>query len=309
MHKSIFSLVIVMSGITLACASPAQEDRAGKKETAATPSLSDSGNGAIVEDVPYASVNGSELRLDIYGAAVNSGALRPAVLLIHGGSWRALDKGTMRRMGQFLARSGFVAFAINYRLWHDTENRWPAQLDDAQRAVRWVRANASKYGVDPEHLGAFGHSAGGQLASLLGMEETRNNSDPALAGYSSKVQAVVDVSGPTDFTVNHDPEALAGLANLLGTEYSKDPEVWRKASPALQVSKEDSPFLIVHGTQDQDVPISQSQELFEKLRSAGVPVSFVQLVDAHTFQTPEARRQLAFDTLSFFQRYLRSGNG
>ena len=218
----------------------------------------------VVGDVPYASVNGSDLLLDIYQPVVQAGAgNRPAVLLIHGGGWSNLDKSTMRGMGQFLARSGFVGFAVDYRLLHGEENRWPAQLDDVQRAVRWVRANAAKYGVNPERLGAFGHSAGAQLAALLGMEDTRDNSDPALAKYSSRVQAVVDVSGPTDFTTDHDPDSIAFLANFLGVDYSKHPEVWRDASPAFHVSKGDAPFLIMHGTQDESVSISQSQELCE----------------------------------------------
>ncbi len=247
---------------------------------------------------------GSELHLDVYEPAGRGAEIRPAMLLIHGGGWTSLDKSTMRGMGQFLARSGFVAVSVDYRLLQGTENRWPAQLDDVQRAVRWVRANAAKYGLDPERIGAFGHSAGAQLAALLGMEETRDNSDRALAKYSSRVQAVVDVSGPTDFTVDHDPDGDAFLANFLGAGYSKHSEVWREASPAFHVSKKDAPFLIVHGTEDQNVPISQAQELFKKLQSAGLPVSFIKVNDVHTFQTLEARRQLAIETLAFFNRYL-----
>jgi acetyl esterase/lipase len=193
---------------------------------------------------------------------------------------------------------------VDYRLFHGQENRWPAQLDDVQRAVRWLRANAAGYNVRPERIGAFGHSAGAQLAALLGMEETRDNSDRALARYSSKVQAVVDVSGPTDFTAEQDPEGLGFFSSFLGTSYSQHPEAWREASPAFHVSKANAPFLIVHGTRDQSVPIAQSQELFEKLQSAGVPVSFIKVDDVHTFQTLEARRRLAFETLAFFNRYL-----
>jgi acetyl esterase/lipase len=173
-----------------------------------------------------------------------------------------------------------------------------------QRAVRWIRENAAKYGVNPDHVGAFGHSAGAQLAALLGMEETRDNSDPARAKYSSRVQAVVDVSGPTDFTTEKDSDGIAFLTSLFGVDYAKHPEVWRDASPVFHVSKGDAPFLIVHGTHDESVPISQAQELFEKLQAAGVPVSFVKVDDGHTFQTPEAKRQLAVETLAFFNRYL-----
>jgi acetyl esterase/lipase len=253
-------------------------------------------------------VNGTELRLDIYAPATRGKKTGPAVVLIHGGGWTSFDKGTMRGMGDFLARAGFVAFSVDYRLFHDGQNRWPAQLDDVQRAVRWVRANAAAYDVDPERIGAFGHSAGGQLAALLGMENTRDNSDPALASYSSRVEAVVDVSGPSDFTTNRDPDGDAFLTNFLGADSSKDPAVWRQASPVFQVEKTDAPFLIVHGTQDQNVPIGQAQELVDKLRAAEVPVTFVKVDDVHTFRTPEARRELAMDTLAFFRRYLAVRN-
>jgi acetyl esterase/lipase len=259
---------------------------------------------AVHENVVYGSVNGADLHLDVYEPAARAAEPRPAVVLIHGGGWISFDKSTMRSMGNLLARHGFVAFAVDYRLFHDSQNRWPAQLDDVQRAVRWVRANAATYGVNPARIGAFGHSAGAQLAALLGMEDTRDNADPALAKYSSKVQAVVDVSGPTDFTTERDPDDLAFLTDFLGATYEKDPQVWRDASPAYHAAKDDAPFLIVHGIEDKSVPISQSQELYNKLQAAGVPVSFIKVNDAHTFQTPEARRELALESLGFFTHNL-----
>jgi acetyl esterase/lipase len=265
---------------------------------------SQSGTESVQENVVYATVNGTELHLDVYEPAGIGNQPRPPVILIHGGGWTGFDKSTMRGMGEFLSRSGFVAFAVDYRLFNNGENRWPAQLDDVQRAVRWVRANASKYGVDSTRMGAFGHSAGAQLAALLGMVDTRDNSDAALAKYSSKVQAVVDVSGPTDFTTIHDADGVAFFTNFLGADFAKNPEVWRNASPAFHVSKKNAPFLIVHGTKDEDVPIAEAQELYDKLKEAKVPVSFIKVDDVHTFQTPEARRELALETREFFSRYL-----
>ena len=257
------------------------------------------GPDTVEENVSYA----PGLKLDIYKPGDATGS-RPAVILIHGGGWTSFDKSTMKGMGGFLARSGFVAFAVDYRLVHGTENRWPAQLDDVQRAVRWVRANAGKYGVNPDRIGAFGHSAGAQLAALLGMQDTRDNSDPALAKYSSKVQAVVDVSGPADFTTEHDPEGVAFLSNFLGADYSKRPDIWQDASPVFHVAKNNAPFLILHGTRDEMIPIAQSQELYDKLKAAGVQVSLIKVDDVHTFQSPENKRQLAFETMEFFNRYL-----
>jgi len=298
MNKTSFSLLAVVLGAALPGALPLQA-----QQPPAAPAQADSTEVTVDENVSYAVVNGTQLRLDVYKPSGHD-ANRPAVVLIHGGGWSMLDKSTMGRMGKFLARSGFVAFSVDYRLFHDAENRWPAQLDDVQRAVRWIRANAAKYGVNPDRIGAFGHSAGAQLAALLGMEETRDNSDPVLAKYSSRVQAVVDVSGPSDFTSEHDSESVAFLTSFLGADRVKHPEVWREASPAFHVAKENAPFLIVHGTQDPDVPIAQAEELFEKLQSAGVSASLVKVNDVHTFQTTEARLQLAFETVTFFNHYL-----
>jgi acetyl esterase/lipase len=263
---------------------------------------------SVQQDVSYGTVSGHPLLLDVYDPDQHATRLRPAVILIHGGGWISFDKGTMRGMGMFLARSGFVGFSVDYRLMHGTENLWPAQLDDVQRAVRWVRANAAKYHVDPDHIGAFGHSAGAQLAALLGMEDTRDNSDPALAKHSSKVQAVVDVSGPSDFTTNHDSDGDAFLTSFFGGTYAQHPQVWQDASPVFHVSKDDSPFLIVHGSHDESVPIAQAQELLEKLKQAGVPVKFVTVDDVHTFRTPEARKRLALESQAFFTQYLALGN-
>lgn len=260
---------------------------------------------SVLVDVQYGDAGGQKLLLDVYEPATNNGQLRPAVVLIHGGGWTSFDKSTMRGMGGVLARAGYVAFSVDYRLFHDSENRWPAQLDDVQRAVRWIRANAAKYQVDGKRIGAFGHSAGGQLAALLGMEDTRDNSDAALAQYSSRVQAVVDVSGPSDFTTSHDPDGDEFLAAFLGADYSKDPEVWRDASPVFHAVKGDAPFLIFHGTRDQNVPIAQSEELAQRLQEAGVPVRLVKVDDVHTFKTPQARMSLALGTLQFFSSYLK----
>ena len=262
------------------------------------------GTETVEQDVTFGPDKNSPLRLDVYKPADLS-QLHPAVILIHGGGWISFDKSTMRGMGAFLSRSGFVAFAVDYRLFAGKENRWPAQLDDVQRAVRWIRANATKYHVNPEHIGAFGHSAGAQLAALLGMEDTRDNSDVGLAKYSSRVQAVVDVSGPVDFTKDHDADAREFLTSFLGADFGQHPEVWRDASPVFHADSNSAPFLIVHGTRDQSVPIAQSQELADKLKAAKVPESFIQLDDEHTFKTPEARHRLAIETREFFAHYLR----
>src|SRR5271170_6305792 len=150
-----------------------------------TPPPGVAAGGQVYSNIAYGVAGGETLLLDVYEPANNSGKPQPAIVLVHGGGWTSFDKSTMRALAQFLALAGFVAVPVNYRLFHDDATRWPAQLDDVQRAVRWVRANCAKYNVDPLHVGAYGHSAGAQIATLLGMMETRDNSDASLAKYSS----------------------------------------------------------------------------------------------------------------------------
>jgi acetyl esterase/lipase len=263
-----------------------------------------SGEVSLQQDVEYGVQGGEKLLLDIYQPIESGSWPRPAAVLIHGGGWISFDKSTMRGMGNFLARSGYVAVSVDYRLFHGSDNRWPAQLDDVQKSVRWLRGNASKYNIDANRIGAFGHSSGAQLAALLGMEDTRDNSDPALAKYSSRVQAVVDVSGPTDFLTDHDAAGDAFLASFFGGDFTKLADVWRAASPVYHVDKSNAPFLIVHGTNDQDVSIAQAQELYDKLHQEKVPVTLIKLDEGHTFESTEARHRLAAETLVFFNRYL-----
>jgi acetyl esterase/lipase len=260
--------------------------------------------GPVHENVTYGSANGETLLVDIFEPAASEHP-RPAVVLIHGGGWTSFDKSTMRTLAQFLARSGFVAVSVDYRLFHDDKNRWPAQLDDVQRSVRWLRANASKYNLDPQHIGAYGHSAGAQLAALLGMLDTRDNSDAALAKYSSKVQAVVDASGPTEFTgFPKDSDEDKFFTGFFGTAFAAHPEIWRDASPLSHVSKSDAPFLIIHSTHDESVPIVQAETLYNQMKEAGADVKFLRLDSDHMFREPAVRRQLAFETQLFFTHYL-----
>lgn len=297
--RSSYLLILILSLVVLTAA-----QQGSRPLPPNPPSSGPSGSTSVQQDVIYGEAGGQKLLLDLYLPAETGSRPRPAIVLIHGGGWVDFDKRTMSRMAHFLAQAGFVAASVDYRLLHGNENRWPAQLDDVQRAVRWLRANAGKYNIDPNHMGAFGHSAGAQLAALLGMEDTHDNSDPALAKYSSRVQAVVDVSGPSDFLKDHDPDGDAFLTVFFGGSYEKVPDVWRDASPVSHAAKSDAPFLIVHGSQDQSVPIAQAQELYDKLKQAGVKVSFVKLDDGHMFDKPENRKQLALESLTFFNRYL-----
>lgn len=307
MTKWVVVLTVVMLGTTVAVR--AQVPRTAPSQPPAH-RLPDSPEPQLTveHDVPYSTIGGQTLGLDIYERRDPSSDLRPAVIAIHGGGWTSYDKTAMREVSTFLARCGFVAFAVDYRLLHGNENLWPAQLDDVQRAVRWIRAHAAKYGVDRDRIGAFGYSAGGQLAALLGMEDTRDNSDPALARYSSRVEAVVDVSGPSDFTTDRNADDDAFFTTFFGGDYEHHPEIWQDASPVFHVSRKAAPFLIVHGTRDVTVSIAQAQELADKLKRARVHVEFVKVEDGHDFESPDSLTRLTHETRNFFAQYLRPGN-
>ena len=260
----------------------------------------------IKSDVVYGVVDGHRLLLDVYRPILSRG-LHPAVILIHGGAWAAGDKLDTQYFAISLAREGFVCFAVDYRLATPTANHFPAQLDDVQRAVRWVRLNAGKYGVDPNRVGAFGHSAGAHLAALLGVRDTRDNSDPALARFSSRVNAVVDTCGPTDFSDPRCPPVfpVVSLDYLFGKSRDDAPELYRDASPALHVSPASSPFLLIHGTDDEVVPLAQSHRLAEALRAAGIEARLVELPGRkHMFFASPMLEQWRDETLAFFQRQL-----
>jgi acetyl esterase/lipase len=225
----------------------------------------------VASNVVYGEVDGQQLVLDV-ALPPNDATARPAVVLFHGGALMFGDKEGWSSAAIELARKGYAAFNVNYRLYSDTDgsNTWPAQLDDAQRAVRWVRANAAIYGVDPERIASFGHSSGGQLAAFLGTRDTRDNSDSALSEFSSRVTCVVDIAGGMDFTSPlPNPDENAGNILILGGTNDAPPDAaaYRDFSPIAFVDKETVPFLIMHGLSDTNSPIEQSRLMTEAIHA------------------------------------------
>ena len=270
----------------------------------------------IERDVIYGKAGGEKLLLDVFypptESAPKSASTRAAVLLVHGGGWSAGDKKDFDDLGRGLARAGYVAFSANYRLLHDKENRFPAQLDDVQRAVRWIRSRAAIYKIDPQRLGAMGGSAGGHLVALLGTTDTRDNSDKTLAKFSSRVACVVDMNGPTDLTPPFPAIAAEDglhveelVQNFIGAPRSKV-TAYRAASPLFQIDKKTVPFLIFHGDKDTLVPVDQSQRFAKALAKNGTPVELVVFKgEGHGFAKKENVETLITKTFAFFEKYLQ----
>ena len=245
---------------------------------------SSSSDVVIERDVVYGIVDGHKLTLDVaYGEDL--AAPVPAIVHIHGGAWLGGEKSA--EMAIMCAEAGYVGVSINYRL--SGVALFPAGVHDCKRAIRWVRAHAKRYRIDPERIGVMGSSAGGHLVALLGT----SGEDPYLEGdegyleYSSRVQAVVDHFGPTDFLrMNDVPGSIDHLAEdspeslWLGGPIEELPDRVKRANPITYIDNEDPPILIVHGEKDQLVIIGQSELFYDALRRAGVRTEFVRVKNA-----------------------------
>jgi acetyl esterase/lipase len=222
----------------------------------------------VQPNVVYAKVKGVELMMDVYRPAGAKGATA-AVVVIHGGAWTSGKRSDMAQLAQFVASKGMLAASVSYRL--APQFLWPAQLDDVQTAVRYLRVNAKKYNIDPKRIGAAGASAGGHLALLLGMRETRTPKGALYAGQSSRVAAVFDMFGPTDLAAF--PKEMDWAYPLLFGKARKEAAASvNDASPIRFAAKDSAPVFIYHGLKDELVNPKQSKNLEAKYRSLGLSV-------------------------------------
>ena len=254
--------------------------------------------GITVErNLVYGRAGGTRLELDLAMPKAGAGPF-PAIVFLHGEGWRAGHRRDMSHFIEGVARMGYVGVTVEYRL--VPAARFPAQVEDCKAAVRWLRANAGTYRVDPGRIGAVGFSAGGHLAAMLGVASEKDGleGEGGNAGSSSRVQAVVSFFGPADFSTRDWPADLERevIVPFLGGTFAERPDSYRKASPVHYVTEDAPPFLLFHGSRDALVPVDQSRRLAEKLKSAGVPVRLVVLdgeghgfTDAHN---QEAMKQM-----------------
>jgi len=224
------------------------------------------------KDIEYGKVGDRALLLDLYmPEKIDKPA--PGLIFIHGGGWKSGNKNDYRYYAMRYAKRGFVVASISYRF--SQEALFPGCVQDAKCAVRWMRANAKKYNVDPNRLAAAGGSAGGYLSMMIGYSSDvpEFEGDGGYPGVSSRVQAVVNLYGPCDLFCQ-EARDVDVVKEFLGKSYDEDPELYKKASPITHITKDDPPTLILQGTIDDIVPAWQSDQLAAKLKETGVIVDY-----------------------------------
>jgi acetyl esterase/lipase len=285
----------------------------------AAPAAAQSGKSKLPEgtkvhrNLEYVKDGHERQRLDLY--VPNADAALPVIVWIHGGAWMGGSKDGGGPALPFVGK-GYAVASINYRL--SGHAVFPAQIEDCKAAIRWLRANAKTYKLDPERIGVWGASAGGHLAALLGttggvkeLEGKGGNAE-----QSSRVQAVVDFFGPTDFLqmdaharkgslLKHDP-ANSPESRLIGGAIQKNVEKVKRANPIHYVKKEAPPFFIAHGEQDPVVPCHQSELLYEALKKAEVEITFQKIPGAghggKEFSTDKMQAAIG----AFFDKHLKA---
>ena len=247
----------------------------------------------------FPTVDGESELLDVYipHTPAPAGGF-PVMVTIHGGGWRRFNKtGFGLRNADVFTRDGYVVVSPDYALSAPGSPTWPINFEDVQAAVRWVRANASTMGFNPNEIVAEGESAGANLAALLGTYSTQTTG----TAVSSAVDAVVALSTPTDLTTLYRESPSAGLAaaQFLGGSPDQVPANYVAASPVDHVSPGDPPMLLIHGRQDPLIPVSQSREMQSALTAAGVRNELLLVNGGHGLDFPAHYSYLVPNVLEF----------
>ena len=270
------------------------------------PQLTVPGNVNIERDIEYGKAGKVSLKLDMLRPKEPSATPLPLVVFIHGGGWSGGDKmDAIHDLAAMAATGNYVGVTVNYRL--STEAVWPAQIYDCKAAIRYLRANAKKYNIDPDRIGVWGSSAGGHLVNMLGTTAAVKEleGDCGSPGESTRVTCVVAFCGPTDLrTLEPEEKFVDGLIRqLLGGTPGEKPDVARSASPIAFVNKDCPPFLLVHGTADKLVPFQQATTFSEALKAAGVDATLITIEGGGHGSPGGSQHRPAVQ--AFFEKHLR----
>jgi acetyl esterase/lipase len=259
-----------------------------------------------IKNIEYKNINGKSLQLDIYKPK-NIDKAAPLLVFIHGGGWKGGQRSDYLVYLVAFAKRGYITATVSYRLLKD--GPYPACVEDITDAVRWFYSNGEKYGYDPDRIALIGGSAGGHLALLAAYEWKnpdlyRNSTD--VSENHHRIKAVVDIYGPYDLTTEYARNHPL-VTSFIAHSFEEAPELYREASPKQYLDKNDPPTMILHGTSDDLVPISQSDQFKARLDSLGVPAVYYRLpLWPHTMDI--VKRVNDFSQLKmndFFEQYLK----
>ena len=261
------------------------------------------------KNIEYSNPDDQHLQLNMARPKDGAGPF-PAVICIHGGGFRAGTREGFNRLCLQLAERGYVAVTVSYRL--APKYQFPAAVHDVKAAVRWMRANAEKYQIDPDRIGTTGGSAGGHLAQFLGVTSgvKKFEGDGGNLEYSSHVKCVVNFYGPSDFTKSYDAsvDAKDVLPLFLGGNLQQERHRHIESSPLYWVTPEAAPTLFVHGTKDAYVAHEQAEWIVERMKAADVEATLMTIEGGdHGFgsSSPEVKEKIENARFEFFEKHLK----
>jgi acetyl esterase/lipase len=268
-----------------------------------------------VRELSYDSTIGYDGTLDFYEPVSDSGRVdRPAILAIHGGAWRGGDKAWGEQFADELCPNGYVVFSINYRISTRPNGTWPAQIEDVQKALRFIRANALQFRIDPERIASLGMSAGGHLATMVALRD-----DPA--GPTGRVLVAVNLDGEHDMTMP--PAQVMADFDAILTKVMGHPAPWSDAElrdiSTVTFARPDVAVLTVHGAGDDNVYVGQGERITAALVAKGAEAELIRIdgpegnCHEDCWKVPRARdaihrfldRRLQHDRRAFFQSRAR----
>jgi acetyl esterase/lipase len=301
-----FLLTIVLVTLLLACSSKQTSTPQPTPQPTSTPTPSPvpfTRYGDTLTDVTYCTTDTSPQKMDIYFP--DPGGRWPALVYVHGGSWMHGDKAEAVMFARGMTAQGYIVVSINYRLY--PAGKFPNMIEDVKCAIRSLRAHASEYRLDPEHIAAIGPSAGGHLVSLLGTSDESAGWDVGeYLDQSSRVQAVVAMAPVTDLSRNFPNVDIETMKRVGFGEHNV-----AQASPITHVTADDPPFLLIHGERDTLVPYEQSQLMYDRLVQTNIPAQLVIVKNAsHSFVAPDGAAtptlaEINQIILNFLAQYLK----